>query len=184
MYFFAFCKVSYIRKRCIATNIDMNLTIVDLCCPFLCYDVPALVNIKQPIKKVLTFLIAVQRATVWSWTVLEHALVSPCEQTWMLRSNIRTFSATHHDLHGGPPGRPPVHGHAIVDHMCHCPHYLCRDTHKTIHMAVTVIVHNWTVDGATVPYSILPERQINITHYQIKDIYWLCCLEYLYIYDN
>ena len=40
-----------------------------------------------------------------------------------------TIKAAYHDLHGRPPRRPPVHRHALVDHIGHGPNNLCGDTH-------------------------------------------------------
>ena len=60
-------------------------------------------------------------------------LVSSLSDTERERAREREWErvSTHHDLHSSPPGGAPVHGHALVDHIGHGSHNLCRDTWST-----------------------------------------------------
>lgn len=55
--------------------------------------------------------------------------------------------AAYHDLHGRPPRRPPVHRHALVDHVGHGPNNLCGDIRRpTLNQSVGSTLNKLLID--------------------------------------
>lgn len=83
------------------------------------------------------------------------------------------FPTAYHYFHGGPSGCPPVHGHPLVDHVCHGSHNLCKNKMQKCRQQQSI--NDQTVDGATITLRTCWRTILKGVH----TLRWTCTILYI-----